>query len=141
MQLHIKLRQDETGYPPFSAEEVAATEVGDHQYRLESTPAFAFGLAQGDIVRAQHYGPELWVEELLQSSGHGTVRVVALGAHSMETPRVALEEMGCSVSPTVIDGMIAVDVPPHIDFNPVEEFLRSGRETSSWDFNIGVRAN
>jgi hypothetical protein len=67
MRLHIRLRQDEAGYPPFSAEEVEASEVGDHRFRLESVPSFAFGLALGDVVRVGHYGADLWVEELVET--------------------------------------------------------------------------
>jgi hypothetical protein len=46
--------------PAFAAEEVEATEAGDHQFRLNSVPTFAFGLAKGDVVRARQYDADLW---------------------------------------------------------------------------------
>ncbi len=130
MVLHISLRQDESGYPPFSAEEVEAAEVGDDQFRLETVPSFAFGLAKGDVVRAEHYGAALWIEELVRPAGHSTVRVIALGANTVESPERVLEDFGCVTAPTVIDGMIAVDVPPVVDFESVRSYLLAGRETS-----------
>jgi hypothetical protein len=139
--LHIKLRQDGSGYPPFAAEEVEATEVGDHRYRLETAPSFAFGLAKGDIVRVAHYGAEIWVEELVEPSGHSTVRVIALGPNSVSAPEKALEDFGCSTSKSLIDGMIVVDVPPSVDFDSVRSYLVAGREESKWDFSVGVRGD
>jgi hypothetical protein len=141
MLLHIRLRQDESGYPPFAAEEVEATELDDHRFRLETVPSFAFGLGSGDVVRAAHYGTELWVEELVEPSGHSTVRVIALGSNSIDAPRKALQDLGCSAFKSRIDGMIAVDVPPSVDFDLVCSYLETGREESRWDFDIGVRAD
>jgi hypothetical protein len=138
--LHIRLRQDRSGYPPFPAEEVAATQVGDHQFRLDVAPLFAFGLAKGDVVRAKHYGAALWLEDLVRPSGHSTVRVIALGANTVDEPKQMLEDFGCSTAPSLIDGMITVDVPPTVDFSSVRAYLLAGRETSKWDFNVGVRA-
>ena len=141
MLLHIKLRQDGSGYPPFSAEEVEATEIGDHRFRLETVPSFAFGLARGDVVRAAHYGAEMWIEELVEPSGHSTVRVIALGSNSIDAPEKALQDIACSTFKSPIDGMIAVDVPPPVDFDLVRSYLVTGREESKWDFGVGVRAD
>jgi hypothetical protein len=129
------------GYPPFGAEEVDATEVGDHRFRLDSVPAFAFGLAKGDVVRVGHYGAEAWIEELAEASEHSTVRVIALGPNDVDVPRRAVEALGCSVIETVIDRMIAVDVPPTVDFDSVRTYLAAGQRASKWDFNVGVRAD
>ena len=93
--------------------------MGDHRYRLETVPAFAFGPARGDVVRVERHGTAQWVERLLEPSGHSTVRVNALGDTSVEVPKTALELMGCFAYPTVIDGMIAVDVPALVDFETV----------------------
>jgi Domain of unknown function (DUF4265) len=141
MVLHIRLRQDGSGYPPFSAEEVEATEVGDHRFRLESVPMFAFGLAFGDVIRGKHYGAELWVEELVEPSGHSTVRVIALGSNQIGVPKDFLNNLGCATFETVIDGMIAVDVPPSVDFDAVRSYLTAGQEAAKFDFDVGVRAD
>lgn len=139
--LLIRLQQDETGYPPFTAEEVDAIEVGDHRFSLGTVPAFAFGLAKGDVVRVEHHDDAAWIVELLEPSGHSSLRVIALGSNSVETPRAALEGLGCPTFKTVIDGMIAVDVPPSVDLDSVLSYLVAGREASMWDFNVGVRAD
>lgn len=141
MLLHVKLRQDGSGYPPFAAEEVEATEVGDHLYRLETAPSFAFGLATGDVVRVAHYGADMWIEEIVEPSGHSTVRVVSLGSNSVDAPKKALEDLGCSTFKSLIDGMIVVDVPPTVDFDLVRSYLVAGREESVWDFSVGVRGD
>ena len=141
MHLLIRLVQDNSGYPPFSAEEVDATEVADHTFRLEGVPAFAFGLARGDVVRTAHDGSQQWIEELIEPSGHSAVRVIGLAGRSVDDVKATLELLGCLTFPTVIDGMIAVDVPPHVDFDEVRGLLLQGRELSHWDFSEGVRGD
>jgi hypothetical protein len=139
--LLIGLEQDEDGYPPFKAEKLDAIEVGDHRFRLDAVPAFAFGVAKGDVVRVERYEGDLWIVELLEPSGHSTVRLIGLGTNSVETPRGALEDLGCATANTVIDGMISVDVPPSVEFETVYEYLMRGQATSTWDFNVGVRGD
>ena len=141
MKLHVRLRQDGSGYPPFSAEEVQASEVGDHLFRLESVPSFAFGLAFGDVVRAEHHGEARWVEELVSASGHSTVRVIPLGSARLDDLKVALKDRGCTLFPGVVSEMLAVDVPRSVDFEELRAYLLVGRESGVWDFSVGVRGD
>lgn len=139
--LLIGLEQDDTGYPPYTAEELDATELGDDRFRLDVVPSFAFSLAKGDIVRAERYDDQLWIVELLEPSGNSSVRVIGLGGRGVEEPTRALRALGCSITNTLIDRMIAVDIPPAVDFDSVHALLLTGQEASVWDFNVGVRAD
>lgn len=118
-------------------------EVGDHTYRLVSVPVFAFGLASGDVVVARHYGDapqDLWVEELAAAHGHSAVRVVVMGDTSVEEPTQLCTSYGCRVETTMIDGLIAIDVPPETDFTSLRDDLHKGRDDGRWDYSVGVVA-
>lgn len=140
--LRIKLQRDDSGYPPYESEQVLARAVEDHIFRLETIPVFAFGLALEDLVRTRHYGnPQtLWVEELHRPGGHSTIRVVVLGDTPAAAPRKLIEELGGKVENSPIEGLMAVDVPPDVDFRKIEEGLIEGQEVGRWDYNIGVLA-
>ncbi len=141
MILHIRLRRDSTGYPPFESEEVTASEVGDRLHRLAGTPAFASGLAVGDTVRVAHFGGDRWVDQLVEPSGHSTVRVVALGSNSLDRLHDELIRTGCEVFPTPVPGVIAVDIPAPVPFDSVRSLLQTGRDSGAWDFDIGLQAH
>jgi hypothetical protein len=136
------LRRDSGGYPPYESEEVVGTLIGDHLYRLESVPAFAFGLARGDIVEARHYGdPQVpWIERLHSAGGHSTIRVIGLGGRTPSEARSEAEALGGYVQETPLAGLIAIDVPPETDFHEIEVELVRLQNAGILDYNIGVLA-
>ena len=92
--LLIRLEQDDAGYPPYSAEELDATQLGDDRVRLEVVPSFAFGLAKGDIVRAEAYDDELWIVELLEPNDLVITADIPLAAATIEKRAHALNPRG-----------------------------------------------
>lgn len=138
--LHVKLEQDDSGFPPYASEELLADSVGDHLYRLDTVPAFALGLARGDVVRVAHYGPEAtpWVDDIVEESGHSAVRVISLDGRPMDELKRLCESLGCTTFPTMVDGMMAVDVPPEAHFAQLAKHLDAGCHECKWDYSVGV---
>lgn len=62
-----------------------ARKVGDDLHRLESVPFFAYGLAYGDVVRADPF-----VREVVRRGGHTTLRVVFRGDDEARERRIGL---------------------------------------------------
>jgi hypothetical protein len=139
--LHIRLARDADGYPPFDFEEVAAVGIGDHLFRLVSPPAFAHGLAAGDVVMIRHHpdipGEHAWIESLVEAGGHSTFRVIGLGGRTPDEPRRLAYQFGCDVTDAPVDRMIAIDVPVEADVRSLYEALKTGRG-SDWDLDVGV---
>lgn len=139
----------EDGWPPVAFEELEAKPLRDDCYQLLSPPAFAVRLAIGDVVSVErHASPELepepeqvWVDSVIKSSGHSTVRVVffqAAGQESEEGLRRGLKDLGAQVYETGFQGLITVDIPGEVDYRAVREILGEGESRELWDFDEGA---
>lgn len=138
--LRVRLQRDPSGYPPFESEELSGQRLEEHLFELLTAPAFAFGLARGDVVRARHF-PEmrgLWLDEFVSAGRHSNVRAITLGGRVSDEPRLIAVRHGGVVSQTPVEGLIAIDVPPDADFRAMFEELRAGRVAGEWDIEVGV---
>lgn len=136
--IHIRLQKD-GDWPPFESEEVSAVQVGDHQFRLESPPAFARRLAVGDVVRVVHHGSahDMWIEEVLEWSGHSTVRVIVFrdaGTEAEDELLAGVPKLSCSIRPTGLESLFAIDVPDAVEYSPLQHFLEDGSRRGLWDY-------
>jgi len=141
-KVHVRLAT-EGGWPPVAFEELDAKFLGDHRYQLLSPPAFAKRLAVGDVVHVEHYGlPEqIWVDSVIESSGHSTVRVIffqAAGRESEDSLKREFDGLGVRVYETAFQGLIAVDIPAEVDYRFVRAILDEGESRKLWDFDEGA---
>ncbi|MCF6523102.1 DUF4265 domain-containing protein [Streptomyces sp. JJ36] len=139
--IHIRLRQ-EGDWPPVAQEEVTAVPLGEHRYRLADPPAFAKRLAVGDVVRVLHHGePEVpWIDELLEHSGHSTLRVIVFRQAGEAAERELADRMtalGATVHRTPLDGLLALDVPASVPYDPVRAALEDGEGRGLWEYEEG----
>ncbi|MEV5752120.1 DUF4265 domain-containing protein [Actinoallomurus sp. NPDC052308] len=133
----------EGGWPPVAFEEVEARSLGDHRYELVSPPAFAKRLAVGDVVGVVYHGsPEqAWVDSVLESSGHSTVRVIffqAAGREPEDNLRRELDRLGVQIHETAFRGLIAVDIPGGVNYDFVRAILEEGESRKLWEFDEGA---
>jgi len=70
------LEQDEDGYPPAAAETLWAVRVGDRLFQIDNIPFFVRGIAVNDIVSATPEEGVFRYKEVVQPSGHGTIRLI-----------------------------------------------------------------
>ena len=141
-KVHVRLTV-EGGWPPVAFEEVEAKSLGDHRYELVSPPAFAKRLAVGDVVHIVHHGsPEqVWVDSVIESSGHSTVRVIffrAVGRESEDNLRCELVRLGAQIHETAFRGLIAVDIPDEVNYGSLRAVLDEGESQKLWEFDEGV---
>lgn len=144
-KIHIRLNV-EGGWPPVTFEEVEAKPLGGHRYELMSPPVFAKRLAVGDIVGVAHHGsPEqVWVDSVIESGGHSTVRVIffqGAGQEPEDHVRRELDRLGVRIYETDFEGMIAVDVPSNVHYAPVYATLNEGESRKLWEFDEGAIAS
>lgn len=142
VNVHIHLNP-EGGWPPVAAEEVEALPLEEHRFRLISPPAFAKRLAVGDVVRVVHYGsPEVpWVEEIIESGGHSTIRVIffrSKGDSPEADLRSKMKRFGVQVFETPFQGLVAIDVPQDVSYKAIRDYLSAGEDRKLWEFEEGA---
>jgi len=131
VKVGFRLERDADDYPPADWEWLWANRVSDSTFQIDNVPFFAKQISWGDIVSAQQTGTGLIFQKLIQPSGHSTVRVIVfregrndeqLGA-AVESIRQTLRAMGCSTELSHIPNLVAVDIPPNVDYEQVSAFL------------------
>lgn len=137
--VYVALERDESGYPPFEAEEIDATEVGRGRFRIEGIPVFVVGMARGDVVRVKRRRGDdrLWVTAIVSNSGHWTSRVVPVDRTALDRVARQFVALGCDAHATPF-GMVAVDVPASVPAAAVMQVLRQGQDAGAWHYDLGV---
>ncbi len=131
LKVGFKLDRDADDYPPADWEWLWASRVSDSTFKIDNIPFFAKLISCGDIVAAEQTNMGIIFRELVQPSGHSTVRVIVHRCDrsddqlhaAVEDVRQVLRVMGCSVELSHIPGLIAVDVPPEVNYESVAAFL------------------
>ena len=123
--------------PDNDFETMWATPVGPHQYRLENSPSYAYGVSWLDIVEARPEGSTgmpIFVRRI-EKSGHRTVRLILLpGTKEAPEQQAVLEDLnqlGCThegYNPRYF----AIDIPPHVAIDPIVEYLT--RKNHQWEY-------
>jgi hypothetical protein len=124
-----------------SVERVWVDLLEDGTVRVSNIPFYAYGLSFGDRVKVDFRDGELCFDEVVESSGHRTYRIIvprkfdAAAEAAFEQRWAPLAALGCTyegAGPPV--NLFAVDVPPEVDFRAAESLLRAGEADNTWDF-------
>lgn len=139
VHVHVALDRDEDGYPPFDTEELDAVAVGGDEYRITGAPAFVYGIAPGDVVRAVRADVDerLWVVAVVRSADSWVARVVPRGDGRLVDVARRFQDLGCDARPTPF-GLATVVVPPDVPAPDVLGLLREGEDAGRWYFDLGV---
>ncbi len=108
-----------------------ASRVSDSTFKIDNSPFFAKGVSAGDIVAAEQTSGGLVFRELVQPSGHSTVRVVVFRGGRNEGQlqalvaelRESLKALGCSTELSHIPNLFSVDISPEVNYSSVSAFL------------------
>lgn len=111
------------------SENLKASPVGRSLYRLEASPAFAYSVSRGDVVRARRSRDGmLRFSASVEKSGNRTVRVIfARFSADSDAAKPILEEierLGCSYEssqPT----MLCLNVPQDVSLSEVVEYMKT----------------
>ncbi len=135
---HVKilfdLEQDEDGYPPASAETLWAVQVGEGLFKIDNIPFFVLGIAVEDVVSAVPEEGVFRFKEVVQPSGHGTLRVVVYDPSDVPAVHALFKQMGCSTEQSHLPRLIAIDVPPSVSLDELKRMLDAGREQERWGY-------
>jgi len=141
VRVQFPLTSDEDGWPPVSAEWLAATKAGDDAYAIDSIPIFATGIALGDVVDVEPDDQgQLIVGHIARRSGNSTYRVAPLAEAIEPNPALApfvrrLADIGCSTA-GYENMMLAVNVPQG-KVPAAYAIFEEGVAAGVWDFEEG----
>lgn len=106
----------------------------EHGYKLDNIPFYATGVSFGDVVGAENIDGCLYVTNLIEPSGHSTVRIWFSDLSDVLETRKKLESLGCSSEISDQSRLIAVDIPPAVGYEDVRRYFEVGEEHGKWDF-------
>ena len=103
-------------------------------YQIDNIPFLAKNIAFGDLVTASEEDGMLHFEELVETSGHSTIRIVFWDVEALKPATDELIRLGCDWEGSHIPSMIAVDVPQTVEYTVIKAFLEEGFNNSIWDY-------
>jgi hypothetical protein len=106
----------------------------DDGYKLDNIPFYAKGVALNDVVSAEETNGYLCVTSLLKPSGHSTVRIWFANTDDIEPFREILRKIGCASEISDVPRLIAVDIPPDVDYSKIRRILDEGLSEEKWDY-------
>jgi len=138
----FELPRDDDGWPPVAREGLWAVPVTSDTVRLENSPWFVRGVANGDLIRVRRgEDGQMWAGERLEWSGYCTIRIIPFreGPLGGSRQRVldAFTPLGVTGEGIAQYGMVALDVPPNVDLAAVKRLLRDGVRDGWWDYEEG----
>lgn len=106
----------------------------DGGYKLDNIPFYANGVALDDVVSVEEVDGCLCATELLRPSGHSTLRIWFTSNDNIEPTREHLRKLGCASEISDLPRLIAVDVPPTVEYSDIKRFLDDGVLERKWDY-------
>jgi len=103
-------------------------------YKLDNIPFYVKGVSLGDVVSAEKVDGCLYMKELLESSGHSTVRIWFSDQREVQAVRETLKSMGCSSEISDQPQLVAVDIPSEISYDEIRTYLDEGESNGKWDY-------
>uniref|UniRef100_UPI0039C927AF DUF4265 domain-containing protein n=1 Tax=Leptospira interrogans TaxID=173 RepID=UPI0039C927AF len=135
MTEHRKLRfnfENSSGSLETESIWVIANEEG---YIIDNIPFYVKEIAIGDLVSAtQDSNGHLWFSQLLKPSGHSTIQIWFSDISTLSEIRSKLSQLGCSSEISEIPQLIAVDIPPNVDYSIVQGFLEEGEKNGLFEY-------
>lgn len=129
----VLLEQEDDDYPPVDYEELWTTPLGEGLYRIENIPFFARGIARGDIVSAVEEDGNLMFGEVVEQSGHSTIRLIIYNEYAVPAIIERFLNQGCEAE-TTFTKLVALDVPPEVNLEDIREKLDLGYTQGQWDY-------
>jgi hypothetical protein len=130
----FRLEKDSEGYPPNDWESLWATELGKNKYAVDNIPFFVRGISLGDKVSTSSHGNELHFEHVDEFSNHSVLRVIVFESSDESELIDQLVQFGCEYEGSHIEGLIAFDLPPTVDYYMVVRYLQRGEDDGKWEY-------
>lgn len=131
--MHVKILFKHDAFDDESIESAWAMKIGNN-YKLDNILFYAKEFSLGDIISANEINGELYADELIEESGHTTVRMLFNNKEQVSPIREKLKLMNCSSEISNVDRLISVDIPVEVDYSEMIAFLDAGEDKGEWEY-------
>ncbi|HVU54102.1 MAG TPA: DUF4265 domain-containing protein [Puia sp.] len=114
-------------------ETVLATKEGKY-YRIKSIPAYASKIAVHDLIAVRQRGGVLYFHKIMESSGRSVIQMIVFKTWQIKAIGKDLEQFGCLWRRNSNKYLIAFDVPKHIPYRPIKDWLDQGEKEQRWGY-------
>lgn len=103
-------------------------------YKIDNIPFYVKGFALGDVVSVQEKEGELYVVDLIEESGHSTIRILFNDINDIQQTRAELTNLGCESEISDNTVLISVDIPPTVQYEQIKKYLETGESADKWGY-------
>jgi hypothetical protein len=133
MENYVKLLFKHDAFEEESIESAWAKKKGEG-YELNNILFYAKEYSLGDIIRAEEIEGELFATDLIEESGHSTIRILFSDVALVQPTRDTLKSKGCASELSNIDQLISVDIPPEVSYASIKHYLDEGLAKELWEY-------
>lgn len=117
----------------YGIESAWAIPIGEH-FQLDNILFYAKEFALGDIVNTEIRDGDRFVIGLVKESGHSTIRMLFENEDEISETRKQLSKLGCDSEISNIPTLIAVDIPPNVEYTAIRSYLELGEQEGKWSY-------
>jgi hypothetical protein len=114
-------------------ETVLATKEG-HYYRVKSIPVRASKIALYDLIGVRKRESILYFHKIIESSGRSVIQMIVFRYRRIKLIGKDLEQFGCLWQRSDDKYLIAFDVPKHIPYRLIKDWLEQGEREQHWGY-------
>lgn len=118
----------------YGIESVWAIPISDCQYKIDNILFYAPEYSLGDIVSVENREGELFVNGLIEESGHSTVRIIFNDINDVQETRIYLKQLGCDSEISETPILISLDIPPSVNYKQIKSYLDKGEKLLKWAY-------
>ncbi|ATN04016.1 hypothetical protein CRN76_00480 [Chryseobacterium indologenes] len=115
-------------------ESVWIEKLDDEKYQVKNAPFFAPNIAYNDIITVEKDDDCLYFDEMTEPSEHSTVQIVFFNNEKIKEVIKTIEELGCSWEGINEQQILAVDIPPSVNYASVQKFLERMLSENVFDY-------
>ena len=114
-------------------ETVLAIKEGNY-YRIRSIPLYASKIALYDLIAVRKREGVLYFSKIIESSGRSVIQMIVLKDRQIKAIGKDLEQFGCLWRRGDDKHLIAFDVPKHVLYRPIKDWLDQGEREQRWGY-------
>ncbi|MCL1666274.1 DUF4265 domain-containing protein [Elizabethkingia ursingii] len=106
----------------------------DIKYQIKNIPFFAPNIAFNDIITVEEENGNLHFDEIINTSEHSTIQIVFFNEKEIDKVIKDIELLNCSWEGMYNQKLLAIDVPPNVNYFIVKEYLTTQFNSNIIDF-------
>ena len=113
----------------------------ENGYKIDNIPFYVKSFSWGDIIDADEIEGQLYARNLVEESGHSTVRILFWDKSIINSTRETLKYLGCGSELSNIESLVSIDVPLSVNYFDLKEHLEDGEQSGSWEYEESCLSN